>query len=141
MLSADLRITGSISASSTGIHSVGVVGFPLEKLAEAGVDTHLRIHDCEGGPTGLGVEHLDLLGSAWHQVQLASRPKLKPCAEAEVLDPLAEVRSASLEAARALAEQAKSGPALQRKRPPPSTPTGLTPEQQHQKVQASPLIL
>ena len=41
----------------------GRCGFPLEKLAEAGVDTHL--HDCEGGPTGLGVEHLDLLGSAW----------------------------------------------------------------------------
>ena len=114
----------------------GRCGFPLEKLAEAGVDTHL--HDCEGGPTGLGVEHLDPLGSAWHQALLGSRPKL---VEAEVDDPLAEVRSASLEAARALAEQAKRGPA-QRKRPPPSTPTGLTPDNQHQKlVQASPLTL
>ena len=112
--------------------------YPLNLLTSKGIATHL--HDCEGGPAGFGTEHMDLCGSAWHQAQLASNPEPLPGAAAEVQDPLAEVRSASLLAARAAAEQAKGG--AKQKRPRPPNQSGYTPDQQHQKtVEATPLVV
>ena len=71
---------------------------------------------------------------------IRANPEPLPGAAAEVQDPLAEVRSASLLAARAAAEQAKGG--AKQKRPRPPNQSGYTPDQQHQKtVEATPLVV
>ena len=121
----------------------GRCGYPLQQLTDKGIPTCL--HDCEGGPAGVGAELMDLDGSAWHQLQKQARAQLMPSAEAD--DPMAEARNASLSAARAAAEQALQGnrkSKKKRKRPRPHSGTpgeGYTPQTQQQRLEPPPDLL
>ena len=82
----------------------GRCGYPFGELTAAGES--VSNHDCEGGPGGFGEQHIDLLGDQWHSVYLdwvAQQP-----APAGFVDPAAEVRCQSLNAAQAAAQQAKA---------------------------------
>lgn len=112
----------------------GRCGLLWKALTAEGRSHHL--HDCEGGPTGFGPEHIDPLGSAWADAQRAARAELVP-APAE--DPAAQNRSASLAAARDYARRHKGNIA---KRGRSSSATS-TPPSQHQKDDSNitPLIV
>ena len=97
------------------------------------MDNHL--HDCEGGPTGFGVEHLDLDGSAWHLIQQQHKSQQQPAA---LVDKYASVRSAALLAAQAAAEAVKGRKKDKRPRVPEQS--GFTPEPQQQKLDNSTIL-
>ena len=89
--------------------------FPLEAISDA--QRKAFNHDCEGGPEGYGAEFADPEGLAWHR--LFTQHRNSTAAPAEVADPLAAVREASLANARAaalavrerrLAKKAKKNP-------------------------------
>ena len=111
----------------------GHCGYPLKLLTEAGIDNHL--HDCEGGPTGFGVEHLDLDDSAWHLIQQQHKSQQQPAA---LVDKYASVRSAALLAAQAAAEAVKGRKKDKRPRVPEQS--GFTPEPQQQKLDNSTIL-
>ena len=73
--------------------------FPLEAISDA--QRKAFNHDCEGGPEGYGLEFADPEGLAWHR--LFTQHRSSSAAPAEVADPLAAVREASLANARAAA--------------------------------------
>ena len=112
----------------------GRCGLPWKALTAEGRSHHL--HDCEGGPTGFGPEHIDPLGSAWAEFQRAARAELVP-APAE--DPAAQSRSASLAAAKDYARRHKGNIAKRGR----SSSANSTPPSQHQKDDSNitPLIV
>ena len=119
--------------------------FPLKTLAAQGKDP--RNHDCEGGPSGYGVQFLDLSGDQWHTVWKQWRATLPALAVSE--DPFAEIRAASLRAAQDAALAAKSktaGGASSRKRRRERRAGGAsgefdTPDPKQQQLESTPAAL
>lgn len=82
----------------------GRCGYPMDAITDANGKTYN--HDCEGGPAGYGEAHVDLDGVQWHRVYTQHRES-QP-APAEVEDPLADVRAASLSKAQAAAQAVRA---------------------------------
>ena len=116
----------------------GRCNFPFAELKAAGTDLHN--HDCEGGPTGYGAEHLDLSGAKWRAIWTAWRTSVPAIAASE--DPYADLRADTLAAARAASEAVRAARSSKSEKKKRARESGFdTPEPKQQQLEVTPTHL